>query len=95
MASLDLLDYKVCPEMTGKLVQKVQKDTEDCSDYKDCQAQQDPQGTKDRWEIVELTVNRDNKDQEGLRVWTEMLAHQDYQELLAHEDHKGRKENVE
>ena len=79
----------------GKLVQKVQKDTEDSSVYKDCQAQQDPQGTKGRWEIVELTVNQDNKDQEGLRVWTEMLAHQDYQELPAHEDHKGRKENVE
>ena len=95
MASLDLLDCKVCPEMTGKLVQRVQKDTEGCLDYKDYQAQQDPQGTKDRWEIVELTVNQVNKDLEGLRVWTEMLAHQDCQELPAHEDHKGRKESVE
>ena len=94
MVSLDLLDCKECLEMMEKLVQRAQKDIEDCSDYKDCQARQDPQGTKDRWEIVELTVNRVNKDREGLRVWTEMLVHQVYQEPPVHEAHKGRKENV-
>lgn len=94
MASLVLLDYKVCLEMTEKLVPRVLKDIEAYSVYKDYQVLQDPLVTKDRQEITVLMASLVSKGLEALRAWMVTLVLLVFQEHLVQEGHKARRENV-